>query len=336
MRMRAGLVAIAATVACHPPTPGRPLARPGATGMDTLTDDGAGALARLSIGWRRDEHDDVDDHATVDDRYVDPASVGGDPYGGRAYAAWRAPSYTNAPSRLSTYVVASNLKGVVEGRITWQGAAPMKLPTPCGLVDNPSLHVDAARGLAGTLVYIEKVTTGRLASSASLGRPAVVGGELFKRGCALVPTAQIAAPGPIRLAIHADTSATLHVVPPIHVGTIGGAGTIGGTILPSDLTLQDAARGAVSLASGVTRIEGVGLVPAWVMVLDTAYFAITDDAGRFRIDELAAGTYGLTIWHAPIVTATGTTLAFDAPIVAHRTIVVADGRPARVDVALGR
>ena len=41
----------------------------------------------------------------------------------------------------------------------------------------------------------------------------------------------------------------------------------------------------------MTRVDSEDgkLGAAWVIGLDTPYYAITDDAGRFRIDELATG-----------------------------------------------
>jgi len=72
-----------------------------------------------------------------------------------------------------------------------------------------------------------------------------------------------------------------------------------------------------------------------VIGLDTPYYAITDDSGRFRIDELAPGTYDLTFWQAPIPTANSDgSLAYGAPIVVHRAVRVDGTRATNVPVAL--
>jgi hypothetical protein len=60
--------------------------------------------------------------------------------------------------------------------------------------------------------------------------------------------------------------------------------------------------------------------------MDTPYYALTDDHGRFRIDELAPGTYEVSIWSA----------VGGTPTLQHRTVRVEAGKPARLDVTLGR
>jgi hypothetical protein len=36
---------------------------------------------------------------------------------------------------------------------------------------------------------------------------------------------------------------------------------------------------------------------AWIAVMDTPYFALTDAQGRFEIKNVPAGTYTLAAWH---------------------------------------
>ena len=36
---------------------------------------------------------------------------------------------------------------------------------------------------------------------------------------------------------------------------------------------------------------------AWIVVRDNPYFAVTDDSGQFRIDEIPPGRYRVTAWH---------------------------------------
>ena len=36
---------------------------------------------------------------------------------------------------------------------------------------------------------------------------------------------------------------------------------------------------------------------AWIVVRDNPYFAVSDDSGQFRIDEIPPGRYRVTAWH---------------------------------------
>jgi hypothetical protein len=69
---------------------------------------------------------------------------------------------------------------------------------------------------------------------------------------------------------------------------------------------------------------------------DTPYYAITDDAGQFRLDELAAGTYDVTFVRPPLAASANGKLVSCPPVITHRSIKVGAGRPARLDVALER
>ena len=103
-------------------------------------------------------------------------------------------------------------------------------------------------------------------------------------------------------------------------------------------TSQEAGRvESSSSAAGITRVEADDgtLAAAWVVALETPYYAITDDAGRFRIDELAAGTYDLSFLLPPLPSVVDGKLSYGAPVIVHRAITVGTARTARLDVALG-
>jgi hypothetical protein len=289
-------------------------------------DDGAGLLARASTSLALGDPDDALSETPSrgasfgGDAYGGNA-YGGDPYGGATYASWTIPTWSyNAPSRMPHYNVVAGLNGSVEGTVTWAGAAPAKVATACGTIESVPVGVD--HGVRGVLVYIEKVAIGR--PTPYFSRPASIGGLVAKHGCALAPAAQLVTPLPASLAIHGDTTrARVRVTAP------GGAA--------KSYDVQEGGRAVVELATGVTRVDGDDgkLGAAWVLATDTPYYAITDDAGRFRLDELAAGTYDLTFWQAPIATAGPSgTLTYGAPMIAHRTVKVEAGKAARVSLAL--
>ncbi len=321
--MKLALLVVGAIACGGPPRP--PLAKAGQ--CDSICDEGAGELAkssvRLEIG--ADEPDRSTTRAATafgGDLYGGDAygggMYGGDPYGGTTYAGWAVPQWVyQPPNRVPPYRAATGLTGAIEGVVTWAGPLPGKVQSACGPIDNPSLRVSSDRAVRGALVYIEKVAIGRM--PINYGKPAAVGGTVTKRGCQLLPAAQIVTPLPASIAVHGDRQ---------HA-----------RVRISDKTyeLQEAGMVAVALDKGVTKIDGDDgkLAAAWVLALDTAYFAMTDDAGRFRLDELAAGTYDVTFWQPPIASARPDgTLAYGAPIVVHRTVKVDLAHAARVDVAL--
>lgn len=55
---------------------------------------------------------------------------------------------------------------------------------------------------------------------------------------------------------------------------------------------------------------------AYIMVVDTPYYAVTDGAGNFRIKDVPPGTYTLNVWHesGSALTQTVTVKAGDAPM----------------------
>ncbi len=302
-------------------------------------DDGHGLLAHASASLVTAD-DDAPDSPIADDgmphrRADDPATMfggaeyGGSPYGdalygGLGYGAMQtAPDWGAVQTPSMTYETEEGLVGAIEGVVSWTGALPPRVTTACGAQGNPTVHVGADRGVGGVLVYIEKVDVGR--ALPTYAKAASVGGIVIKRGCALMPSAQIVTPLPAMLTIQGDaTAAKLHATAPT-----GAARAI---------ELEEGGVAQLDTPSGVMRIDSDDgkLAPAWVIGVDTPYYAITDDAGRFRIDELAAGTYDVAVWQAPIATVgAGNTIAYGAPVVVHRKVSVdAGSQAARMNVAL--
>ncbi|MBC7977283.1 MAG: carboxypeptidase regulatory-like domain-containing protein [Myxococcales bacterium] len=241
---------------------------------------------------------------------------------------------TPPPPRARPYQPTAGLTGSVEGTVTAQAAPPPFLVTTCGILPTPRPAARRAAGtqptprtasmhtVGGVLVTVEPLMIGR--ALPSFASPAAVGGTVIKRGCTLAPTLQIVTPLPASVTIHGDaTAAHLLATLPTRTQTIEllAAGRV---IFPAQL--------------GVTRIEAAdgSLGAAWVIASDTPYYALTDDDGRFRIGELAPGTYHLTFWRAPSPTLTDGKLTYGDPSITHRSIRVDATRPARLDVRLAR
>lgn len=248
-------------------------------------------------------------------------AYGGDPYGGDPYGG--APPIAPGPPipPAPRYTPTTGLTGTIEGTVTWRGALPRPLTTACGAFDNPSVRIGAHRAVGGVLVYIEHVEVGRALPTVG-DRPAAVGGIITKHGCALGPALQILTPLPAELAIHGDAGEVK-----LRVTFPGGA---------RPFELQPAGRVVVPAQLGVTRIEADdgSIAPAWVVATTAPYYAITDDLGRFRIDELATGSYDVTFFQPPVATTAGGKISYGAPIVVHRTIRVDAGKPVHVELAL--
>lgn len=318
------LVLFVALVSCHPAAPLSPVSGTCSKVKDPQCsdkDDGAGVLANASSRLLSGDGNETDPMAPRKKKRTPEE----DEYGGADYAGYVVPGWTPPPSVHRTYprhAQVAGLAGAIEGTITWRGALPPKRSTTCGPID--ALRIAEDRGLPDTLIVIENVKTGR--QMPSEGRSATVGGALVKRGCQLYPTAQIVTPLPAALDVAGDRDPTRLRV----------------TTQPSTpehtYSLQEGGRVAFTVALGITRIEAVdgSLGAAFVLGSDAPYYAVTDDHGRFRIDELAPGTYDVTIWHAPLPdTGTGP-LHYGEPLVEHRNVTVAGTKPSRLDVAIGR
>jgi hypothetical protein len=293
-------------------------------------DDGHGLLAmatsRFSAGDDGSSEEPTErSEAYGGDGYGGDA-YGGDPYGGDLYggAMYGTPSWRNPPvAHPIRYEVHEGLVGSIEGVVSWRGAPPPRVSTSCGVIDNPSVRVTGAAA-GGVIVYIDSVRVGR--SVASYTRAATVGGAVAKRGCALLPAAQVVAPLPAAFSLHGDEHhATLRITPPDNV--------------PHTIELQEAGIARMDTQTGVTRVDAADgrLSSAWLIGLETPYFAITDDTGHFQIDELADGDYDVTVWQAPLATAgPNGAIGYGAPVVVKRRVHVAGQRPARLDVTLGK
>ncbi len=330
--MHPALLPLLGALSCGAPAQHQPLYAAG-----TERDDGHGILARASSHLMTDDDGDsptLPARNSIPRRYDESyggAGYGGDAYGGSSYGGATYASYAPPPwgypsvNRMPHYQQQVGLSAALAGTISWRGAIP-KLTTSCGTID--PLPISAERGVGGALVYIEKFTTGRVLPNA-MGeqRPSLVGGVVVKRGCVFAPTAQVVNPLPAQLAIHGDATRTRIAI------TTPGAAAAG-----SPTELQEAGRVALQLKIGVTRVEAAdgSLGAAWIVGIDTPYFAVTDDAGRFRIDELAPGSYDVTIWQPPIPTVSAGKLVYGAPVTLHRTVRVDTAKTSRLDVSLGK
>lgn len=228
---------------------------------------------------------------------------GGGAYGGNLYASFQPYMPYTTTQRVVDYTVSYAADhGAIEGQVTWPKppAAPATLdgPSGCGKVDNPSLRLGKGNTVEGAIVYLEKITQGRgwqAQQYSGYMKPITTGGSVELRECALTPRVQVQLPVPGQLAL-----SNAHDVPVTLV-----AERPGDISMRIEQRLDVGASRVVGLQSaGVTRIgdQAGALSPAWIVSGTHPYYALTDDRGRFRLDDVVAGDYTLIAWHPPVVT----------------------------------
>ncbi len=246
-------------------------------------------------------------------------------YGGTTYGAYQVPPWAIVPRpQRRTYTPRAGLTGSIEGVVRWTGAIPVRVSTSCGPIE--SLAIGRDRGIAGVVLYIEKVSVARVLPQTddTEGDP-TIGGVIVKRGCNLLPTLQPVTPTPAALSIHGDTQRAKL--------TISGSATAGP---PHTFDLQEGGNFLIQAQAGITRIDDPdgAIGTAWVIGIDAPYYAVTDDRGRFRIDELGPGVYTLNVLHAPIPMLRNGKLTYVSPKPVQRSIRIENGGRIRADFTL--
>ncbi len=300
-------------------------------------DEGHGLLARASS--RMLTSDDPEPalvperrvRVVEDDYEYGGSEYGGDTYGmppdgafgGASYATYTVPPWPYpSVNRMPSYAYRQDLRGAVEGTLTWRGPTPT-LTTSCGSIT--PVRTGPGNTLAGAIIYLENVTVGRTPLHATGEmRPITVGGVIVKRGCSFAPIAQLVAPVPAQVTIHGDRRPSKLVM-----------------WMPQgprrSSELQEAGRIAVPMKAGILKVESEDgtLGAAYVLGLETPAYTITDESGRFRLDELAPGTYQLVAWFPPVPTLSKGKLVYGEPTMVKRTIRVDGNRTAHLDLAIG-
>ena len=178
--------------------------------------------------------------------------------------------------------------GTLVGRVRFAGEPPKSEPLAvrkntdvCG-EHKPSqaLVVGPGGGVHGTVVALEGVERGK--------RPRDF--ELDNAKCLFVPHVS---------AVMAGAKVRIKNTDPILHNTHGYLDRL--TVFNIALPTKD------QVVDVTQRIKKPGVVEvvcdahthmrAWIVVRDNPYFAVTDDTGKFRIDEIPPGRYRATAWH---------------------------------------
>ena len=326
----------------------------------TAQDDGNGILAQtsgktLKLGPQEDDKGGTTYGATnngADDYYYDDYNYYDDYYGGDYYgyggnyygasAAAGGTRYANyqfnwegIPQAYGTtvpatdYVVAEVINpGSISGTVTWP--APPKTPNGLetavagcnGQVANHTLQIDSNGRVANAVVYLSDIKSGKAFVTTSRAN-LQLGGSLEQHACALSPHIQLIQPVGSALKITNSDAG-----PRTFVGHLWD----GDNPRPDEsfkLNLRNNAASKKTLASYYGFLRVSTLEPdmpssAWAVIPPHPYYVITDDMGGFRLDDVPAGTYRLTVWHEPVmmgVDAQGK-IILSEPITQTSTIVV--------------
>jgi hypothetical protein len=319
-RLATGMIAATLGLACGHPAPAPKLPAAGDN-----RDDGSGLLAKASVQILTSTDEGGYEPEPVNRGYgygygygydygygggYTYGGFGGDwygggGYGGNIYASFQPYMPYNQVQRIPDYTITSATElGAIEGQVTWPKPprAPETIdgPSGCGQVANPSLRLGSGNAVEGAVVYLEKITQGRSMMGANQYtgyRPITTGGAVELRDCALTPRVQVQLPVPGQL-----TLSNAHDVPVTLVAE--RPGDAGGARLEQRLDVG-ASRAIAMQSTGVTRIadQTGALSPAWIVAGNHPYYTLTDDRGRFRLDEVVPGDYTLIAWHPPVVTA---------------------------------
>ena len=202
------------------------------------------------------------------------------------------PAATSAPSPIPGYeVMTVSDGGSISGAISVSGTIPNlpkrpvnKDPKVCGTTarDSQQLVVGTGGGLKNAVVIVEGVKRGK-AVPAAFTNP-----EIDQKNCEYSPHVTVM-PVSAEIAVR-NSDPVLHN---IH-------------FYQNDESLFNIAQPTANQVNK-QKLEKAGMVYAecdvhgWmqghVAVVDSPYYAITDDQGRFNITDLPPGTYKVKIWH---------------------------------------
>jgi hypothetical protein len=224
------------------------------------------------------------------------ASCGGDPHGtGRTQAATRRtaagaielPSAAYQPVPLTTM---GSIAGTVQldGEVGDSAVITTVDREICGAAIPDSSIVHRGNALANVVVWLSDVTQGK-------PLPIERRTEIVNEDCQLEPRVQAVVAGTTVNVRNEDRLA--HTTRFIRAGGAGTGDTLAivpltddGQVVPNEHIAAKAGMIAVSCAQHPwTR--------GFIAVFESPYFAVTDNAGTFRIDSVPPGKYHLIAWH---------------------------------------
>jgi len=186
----------------------------------------------------------------------------------------------------------------LRGRVTFHGPAPkaqrlrvVRDSEFCGttMLDEAMLLDPKLRGVAGVVVSLEGVVTGKLVAE---------NGEVVidNKQCRFMPRVQAAMAGGMLALGNAD--------PILHNTHVRKDSRFGKTVLnvalPTGVRVVRKPLRETGLLD--VRCAAHPFMHATIHVFDHPYFAFTDDAGAFEVTKVPPGTYRLRVWHETLGT----------------------------------
>ncbi len=200
--------------------------------------------------------------------------------------------------------VASTLEGVIRTRATALPAVRVTVdPRVCGTqLPDEAILVDAEGRLANAVVTLVGV------KATSTPPPPMI----MNDKCRFVPRVQVVTPGATVRSSSKD--AVLHTTT---VQDANGRPLFSLALPVPGLTMSKAVG-----APGIARVScnTHPWMRGWLVVTDEMA-AVTDANGRFRLENVPAGTYELRVWHEAL-----------QPV--SRKVTIAEAKPARVEIEL--
>jgi hypothetical protein len=183
--------------------------------------------------------------------------------------------------------------GTITGTVKWSGPLPHLTQFPINkdqkvcdpesrkTTDLERLLVGANLGVANTVVYLKNIPAGKAFGAPDQRQ------HLDQRHCQYIPHVLLV-PEKHDLAMQ-SSDATLHTV------HMEGAATYN---LPFPFPNQVTSRSMSTSGLVTLRCNGGHVwMNAEMFVIPHPYYAVTDDSGRFELNDVPPGTYQLIAWH---------------------------------------